>query len=72
MKMVGPDLRAGRFYGERKFRAINADGPLRDRTQPGRPLMRLPLRSLDIWKTEIVLRRSKIFIAPRLRVTFSG
>jgi hypothetical protein len=35
---VGPDLRAGRFYGEvREFRANNADGPLGDRTQPGAP-----------------------------------
>src|SRR5262249_38727817 len=42
----------------RKFRATNAYGPLGDRTQPGRPLACLPLGSLDIWKTEIVLLRS--------------
>jgi len=31
----------------------------------GRPRPRLPLGTLDIWKTEIVLRRRKIFIAYR-------
>jgi hypothetical protein len=38
----------------------------------GRPRPRLPLGSLDIWKTEIVLRRNKIFIATGIQIAVSS
>ena len=38
----------------------------------GRPRPRLPLGSLDIWKTEMVLRRSKIFIATGIQIAVSS
>ena len=38
----------------------------------GRPHPRLPLGILDIWKTQMVLRRSKIFIATGIQIAVSS